>query len=228
MKRLIIIAEGLTELEFINRLLIPYLVKRGLNTHIQGIPVEMSGGGHGFNNIEHFKNTIRPLLSQTDTPIITSMIDHYGINSETKLPGYNECILEHDVEDRIALMESKLNDAVQSITQYRFFIPYIQRHEMETLLFADPENGFALEDDRIKLDIIALCAGFKSIEDINCTPQGAPSKRLEKIYRERNGKYVKGVDAVDLAELTGIHNILEKCPRFKAWVEKLIVSASAA
>lgn len=69
MKHLYIIVEGETELEFVNRLLIPFFVENGLNTHIQGVPIDRRGGGHGFKSIEHFKNTIRPLLLNINQPI---------------------------------------------------------------------------------------------------------------------------------------------------------------
>lgn len=224
MKRLIFIVEGETELEFVNRLLIPYLTVSGLTTSMYGIIITMSGGGHGYNNIEHFINTIRPVLSMSDEPIITTLIDHYGINSEKKLPGYSECIQESNVEARIKKMEEKLNEAVQSIKPYRFFIPYIQRHEFETLLFADPEKGFDLEYELIKQDVISLRTSFDSVEEINCTPEGAPSKRLIAIYEQHNKAYEKVTDAVDVAELTTINKILEECPRFRKWVEALLIA----
>ena len=222
MKRLILIVEGETELEFVNLLLIPYLSKQGINASIQAIMITMSGGGHGFNNIEHFGNTIRPVLYNSDESIITTMIDHYGINSENKLPGYTECKLEQDIAVRLTKMESKLNDYVQSIKPYRHFIPYIQRHEMETLFFADPENGFGLENEKIKNEVLTLCTRFDSIEDINDTPEGAPSKRLADIYSNHQEKYEKTVDGIEIAELTTIEKMLEKCPRFRMWVERLI------
>ncbi len=222
MKHLYIIVEGETELEFVNRLLIPFFVENGLNTHIQGVPIDMRGGGHGFNSIEHFKNTIRPLLLNINQPIITTMIDHYGINSEKKLPNYANCIKNIDVEKRILCMEESLKQVVNEIKIYPDFIPNILRHEMETLLFADPANGFDLEAESIKRAVLSICRAFPNIEDINSTPQGAPSKRLEAIYRDNGKKYAKIVDGVDIAELTGIPNILEKCPRFRVWVEKII------
>lgn len=222
MKRLIFIVEGETELEFVNRLLIPYLTAHGLTTSIYGIIITMSGGGHGYNNIEHLKNTIRPVLSMSDQPIITTLIDHYGINSEKKLTGYTECIQESGVEARLKKMEEKLNEAVQSIKPYRFFIPYIQRHEFETLLFAAPEKGFDLEDEQIKQGVITLCSSFASVEDINCTPEGAPSKRLKTIYKRNSKVYEKVADAVDIAELATIEKILQECPRFRKWVKTLL------
>lgn len=222
MKALIFLVEGETEQEFVNRILAPYLVSRGLITEIRPIMIEISGGGHGYNNIQHLKNTIRPLLNRIDQPIITTLIDHYGINSDRKLPGYT-AITTANTEDRIKQMEGILLSEIHTIKAYRFFIPYIQRHEFETLLFASPEEGFVYEVDKIKENVVKLCSQFDSIEDINCTPEGAPSKRIGRIYKEQNKKYNKVSDAVDIIELTGIEIILEKCPSFKNWVEKLIV-----
>lgn len=92
-----------------------------------------------------------------------------------------------------------MNSIVQEIKPYRYFVPYIQQHEIETLLFANPKAGFELaEDKRIMNDVIHLCVQYESIEDINCTPEGAPSKRLEKIYKEYNQRYDKVTDAVDI------------------------------
>jgi hypothetical protein len=222
MRQLYIVAEGETELAFINRLLIPYLIDKGLNTHIQGLMITMKGGGHGFNNIEHFKKTIKPLLFNQEMPVITTMIDHYGINSEKKLPNYTNCIQETDVEKRISCMEQSLQQVVQTIApNYRYFIPHILRHEMETLLFANPSEGFDLESEEIKDAVLQVCNEFENIEDINSTPEGAPSKRLIKIYEDNGKRYAKITDGIDIAELTGLYVILDKCPRFKAWVEKI-------
>lgn len=224
MKKLVFIVEGDSENEFVNRLIRPYLVSKGIpDYHIESIMITMSGGGHGFNNIEHLKNTIKPVLFRSDQPVITSFVDHYRLNSEKKLPGYEECAKETDVERKLTRMEEKLQEAIQSICAYRFFIPYIQRHEFETLLFADPVQGFDLEDEKIKQEVIELCNAFPSIEDINSTPEGAPSVRLQNIYEKHNKRYNKGADAVDIAELTTMDKILEKCPRFKSWIDKLIL-----
>jgi hypothetical protein len=222
MKHLYIVVEGETELEFIRRLLIPYLESKGLTTNIQGLIVTMKGGGHGFNNIEHFKKTIQPLLSYKNEPVITTMIDHYGINSDKKLPNYSNCIKEIDIEKRISCMEQSLWVTVQSIKKYPYFIPNILRHEMETLLFAAPEKGFYLEKDEIKNEVLEICACIPNIEDINCTPEGAPSKRLIKIYSKHNQRYNKVAIGVDIAELTGIDEIIKRSPRFKSWIDKLI------
>lgn len=222
MRDLYFIVEGETELEFVNNILIPYLYSKGAQCHIQGYPITMSGGGHGFNNIEHFRNTIYPVMRYNGEPIITTLIDYFRLNSETKIPGYTHCLTLQLTDDKISYLQGRLNDAVQSLGTYRFFIPYIQKHEMETLLFAHPEEGFSLESDKIKNAVIAVANQYPNIEDINGTVEGSPSNRLTTIYKADNKKYDKVIDGIDIAELTGIDTILKKCPRFKTWIDSLL------
>lgn len=222
MKDLYFIVEGETELEFINKIVIPYLYKNGAQCNVQAFMITMSGGGHGFNNIQHFINTITPVLHYVNQPIITTLVDYFRLNSETKLPGYSGISDLNSVDDKVSYLESKLNDVVQSIGPYQYFIPYIQKHEMESLFFADPEAGFSLEIDAIRQAVLQVCQQYNNVEDINGTEFGAPSKRLETFYRENGKRYVKVIDGIDIAELTGIDKILEKCPRFRVWMEKII------
>ncbi len=223
MKHLYIIVEGQTELEFVKRLLIPYLmVNRGLKTNIQCLQIDMKGGGHGFNDINHFVNTITPLLYYKEEPFITTMIDYYGINSAKKLPDFEKCNNKTDVVSRILCLEECLNNVVQNIKPYDYFIPNLTLHETETFLFSDPIKGFALENEQIKKEVLNIVLQYPNIEDINNTPEGAPSKRLENIFKKHGKNYNKGIDAIDIAELTGLDKILEKCPKFNNWVEKII------
>lgn len=224
MKDLYFIVEGETELEFINKIVIPYLYANGAQCHIQGYPITMSGGGHGFNNIQHFINTIKPVLYYVNQPLITTLVDYFRLNSETKLPGYGGIIAFNSTDDKVSYLESKLNDIVQSIMPYQYFIPYIQKHEIETLLFSDPEAGFSLEADSIKEAVLQVCQQYLNVEDINGTEHGAPSKRLEAFYKANGKRYVKVIDGIDIAELTGIDKIMEKCPRFRNWIETLLFS----
>lgn len=222
MKHLYIIVEGPTELEFINRILIPYFNSKGITSHIQGIPIWISGGGHGFNNIKHFENTIKPVLNYNNEPFITTLIDYFKLNSETKLPGFLESLNMSSTDKKLEYLENKLNDVVQKIKLYNYFIPYIQKHEMETLMFANPEDGFSLENDKIKKAIIEVCKQYPNVEDINGSELGAPSKRLEAIYKSNNKIYDKIIDGIDIIEFSGIENVIEKCPRFKNWIKNIM------
>lgn len=125
-------------------------------------------------------------------------------------------------DKKLECLENKLNDVVQKTKPYNYFIPYIQKHEMETLMFANPEEGFSLENDKIKKAIIEVCKQYPNIEDINGSEIGAPSKRLEAIYKANNKIYDKIIDGIDIVEFSGIENIIEKCHRFKNWIESLV------
>jgi Domain of unknown function (DUF4276) len=220
MKDLYIVVEGETELAFVNNILLEYFYANGIESNIQPLMIKKEGENGGFLNIEHFKRTIRGLISKE--PIITTMIDHYGINSEKKIPKYNICRQEQDIEKRITCMEESLSEAVQSVApNYRFFVPNIIRHEMETLLFASAE-AFEIVSETIKQGVAEICSHYPNIEDINHTPEGAPSKRLIQIYEDNGEKYRKITDGILIAELIGIETMLAKAPRFKAWVEKII------
>ncbi len=228
MRDLFIIVEGKTELEFVNRILIPYLyIEKKFTCLIKPIQIIVKGNGHGFNNIEHFKNTIKPILHINNESVITTMIDYYGINSDTKIPDYSLCLSLVSVQEKINCLEDKLFDIVQNIKPYRYFIPNLILNEFETFLFANPQTGFSLEDDSIVNDIVQLTDNYKSIEDINNTPEGAPSKRIEAIFAKHGKKYQKGLNAVNYAELTGIEEILSKCPHFSNWLKKIELMISA-
>ncbi len=222
MKHLYIIVEGETELAFVNQLLIPYFAQNELHTHIQGVMITIKGGGHGFNNIEHLIREIKPFLFYQNEPIITTMIDFYGINSEKKMPNYKQYMQIADKDKRIEAMEKEIQSQVQKIKSYSYFIPNLVKHEMETLFFANPDS-FGIEDNQnIKNDIVQICEAYPNIEDINDTPQNAPSKRLMVIYEKYGENYQKITNGMMIAQLTGIDDMLYKSPKFKKWVDGLI------
>ncbi len=224
MRNLYFIVEGETEEEFVKRLLMPYLYGRGLACHIQAILIYMSGGGHGHNNTEHFLNTIEPVLYEKGEPVITSLLDFFRF--PCKQPAFVACAAQPTAVGQVACLQAALFAAVQQIRPYPFFIPYIQLHEFEALLFAD-DVGHELHDPGIRAAVAAVIADFPSPEEINSRPEYAPSKRLETIYNAHNQRYRKVADAVDVVELIGMDRLLDRCPQFKAWVERLIVAVQS-
>lgn len=229
MKELYFIVEGQTEVQFVHDLLIPHLAAQGAVGHMQAIPIRISGGGHGFNNIEHFKNTIRPVLSYRNEPWVSTLIDLYGINSGTRLPGYGECAALADAGARAACMEEKLAEAVRQVRPgYRFFIPNILLHELETLLFADPDAGFALEEAGIQAQVKAIHKQVGGrIEEINNSPETAPSRRLQQIYASERSRYEKLSDGMRIAALTGIAAMKDKSPRFSRWLDRFLAALAS-
>lgn len=225
MKQIYVLVEGHSEREFVTRIMGPYFGQEGIL--IRPIPMRKSGGGFGISNLEHFKNHIKPLLHNKDVPAVTTFIDLFRFPVQSSEHAEEEMLKKHsenpDIEMRIKGFEDVLQGAVQKIKPYDHFIPYIQKHEFEALLFSDA-SAF-IEHAGIQKDIERVLKAIPNPEDINTTETGHPAKRLESIYAAHKKKYSKGADAVNLAEMAGIKIILEKCPRFRAWIELLIATA---
>ncbi|MEG2243767.1 MAG: DUF4276 family protein, partial [Muribaculaceae bacterium] len=98
------------------------------------------------------------------------------------------------------------------------FIPYIQLHEFEALLFSN-NNGFEyFYDEIISSQTNKIINQYRNPEDINTTPNGAPSKRILAIKKD----YDKVIEGNLIAMEVGINSILKECPRFKSWIDNLI------
>ncbi|MDE6578210.1 MAG: DUF4276 family protein, partial [Muribaculaceae bacterium] len=95
------------------------------------------------------------------------------------------------------------------------FIPYMQIHEFESLLFSDIsifKDNF--EDKAMEFSILEdAVREFENPEEINSRPTLAPSKRLI----EAIPGYQKVNDGAYIADEIGLKKILDKCPLFSQW-----------
>ena len=91
-------------------------------------------------------------------------------------------------------------------------------HEFEALLFSSNDGFNEYFSDKEILETMQIIKQFQNPEDINSSPDKAPSKRLLTIKDD----YDKVNDGNLIALAVGIHKMLEKCPRFKLWIDKLI------
>ncbi len=101
------------------------------------------------------------------------------------------------------------------------FIPYIQLHEFETLLFADPRK-FEIEYFDRPEGITQLCgiaAEFGNPELINQGRNTAPSKRIIKVYSDYEGN--KPAIGSMVAHEIGVETLKRACSHFRGWIEKL-------
>jgi hypothetical protein len=96
----------------------------------------------------------------------------------------------------------------------------VQLHEFETLLLVDPDRllemypDAALNVKRLKANI-----GNTNPEEINESPQTAPSKRIIRFLPDYEGQKAQVGPLV--AEDIGITQLRKKCPHFDAWISKL-------
>jgi hypothetical protein len=98
------------------------------------------------------------------------------------------------------------------------FIPYVVMHEFEGLLFSDPArfaNGIGKPALASQLQVIR--DGFFTPEEINDSPETAPSKRVKQLY----ASYQKPLMGILAAEEIGLAAIRSECPLFDNWVKQL-------
>ena len=100
----------------------------------------------------------------------------------------------------------------------RRFIPYVQMHEFEGLLFSDPgQLAFALRRQDLTQELWAIRHEFPTPEHINDSSVTAPSKRIQSLI-PRYRKVQAGERAVRAMTLDTIR---QECPLFNAWLAKL-------
>ncbi len=214
MKRLYIIVEGQTEEEFVNTILSPYFIKNNVYD-IRPIKIQTSKGHKGgFVNYKHLKNDVNKLLkSQTDI-IVTTLIDFFRLPEST--PNYHVSMRLNNSIQKVESLERAIFEDVSSSS----FLPYIQLHEFEALLFSSiiGYNSFWNTKTKIISKIQDILSKYPNPEDINDNPITAPSKRLSSIIQG----YDKIVYGNLIAQEIGIEKIIEKCPRFRNWINALV------
>jgi len=131
MKRVVIICEGETEREFCKTLLATYFAKR--NIHIQAPLIKRSMGGIVKWGI--LKKEIETYLREKDV-FVTMLIDYYGLYSKYHFPGWDESLKIMDKNYRMDFLEDAMQNDIKESVRHRF-IPYLQLHEFEGLLFND-------------------------------------------------------------------------------------------
>lgn len=210
-KRLYIVVEGQTEEEFVKDLIAPYFQDHGIYVYPMIIHTSKGHKG-GFVNYEHLKNDINRLLkSQGEDVVVTMFVDFFHcpelpkVESWRNIPNHNERVVE---------MENSIG---KDINDWRFY-PYIQLHEFEAVLFSSDKGFLKYFDEEDALQLQGIVNAYDNPEDINSSPEGAPSKRILRIVPE----YDKVMYGNILAMEIGIIPILKKCPRFRAWINSLI------
>ena len=213
MKRLIIVCEGQTEQSFCQNVLSPYFLSKGIV--VEAPTIKHSHGG--IVPWETLKHQLVEHLHEGDA-VVTMLIDFYRIKDSYQFPGWEEAKTIKDSQDKMnGLFQDMLNDMPEELMNR--FVPYIQLHEFEGLLFSDisafRNNFMPAECD---FDAIQLAIDeFENPEDINNKPETAPSSRLMSAV----AGYDKVLYGTILAEETGLGTIRSKCPLFNSWIERI-------
>ena len=215
MNRIIIICEGQTEQEFCNTLLQPHFSAYGIT--LQAPLIKKTMGGIANWNV--LKREIETYLRREKDVLVTTLIDYYGIKDSHGFPLWAEKQAIADKNQRLDELEAAMQaDVDENLRPH--FVPYLQLHEFEGLLFSDKqafyttfnEGELAREDE-----LEQTFADFNNPEMINDGVETSPSHRLERII----SGYEKVVYGCCLAEAIGLDKMRQKSPRFDNWLKRL-------
>ena len=132
MKRIIIICEGQTEQSFCNDVLAPHFNR--LEIYLETPTIKKNGGG--IVPWQALKHQIEKHLAQDRSAKVTTFIDYYGLYANLEYPRWDEAKIKTDKVERMDILEKGMKENIAPNYQSQF-IPYIQLHEFESLLFCD-------------------------------------------------------------------------------------------
>ncbi len=221
MRRLLVHVEGQTEESFVDGPLRLHLVNgfgyANVSARLLGNARQRLKRG-GIKPWDSVRKEIARHLQSDRGALATTMVDYYGLPStwlgrlESKHAPFREkaAIVERALREDIA---SALGGGAPDR-----FIPFVVMHEYEGLLFSDPP-GFAQAVGRPDLagDFQAIRGRFATPEEINDSPETAPSKRVERLIPH----YQKPLAGVQAAVAIGLDAIRRECPHFDGWVRRL-------
>ena len=215
MIRLNLTAEGFSEERFARDILAPHLVHFNVALDVRKIltnrKLRKRGGIVSF---QRFHNDITQWIKEQPGAYHTTFIDLYGL--ETDFPNFRETI-GREPYDRVSQIETGIAERIN----HRTFIPFVQLHEYEALLFSNPD---------IMLEWLSLYKSINSTafhaikqaadgnpELINEGPKTAPSKRIISIC----DNYDKVDDGILLLKEIGLDTIRAECKHFNQWISRL-------
>ena len=223
MKLVYVVTEGQTETNFVKRVLCPYFCTFDKNL----IPITVATSSDqrknkmysgGMSRFEKAHTTIARCLALTKKQdiFVTTMFDFYRLPKDT--PGMSSIEKLNSPYDKVAAIENAMQE-YERINR-PVYIPYVQLHEFEALLFADLK---ALAEVRFdvpaqQMQILENCLlKIKNPELINNGEETAPSKRIMECIPHYN----KVTDGVSALELVGVEKLRESCTHFSSWIGKI-------
>jgi len=209
-----LVVEGQTEQTFVRDVLAPQMGSKGIYLHARLIGKPGQKGGD--IRFERAQADIGHFLMQRTNTYVTTMFDYYRL--EASWPG-NVKSSGTAIEKAARVEEATSAKIKELFPKYDVdgrFIPYIEMHEFEALLFSDESilaNKLNVNASKIK-EILDECGEPEEIDD---EPDTAPSKRLIRI----DNSYRKVAMGKTIAEAIGIQTIRQKCPHFNDWISKI-------
>ena len=220
MIRLHFAVEGQTEEQFVNALLVEHLVQHGVFcdarcvlTSRQGYR-QFKGGVSKYNQIRRDVRLWTMEDSKQDARF-TTMFDLYRLPAD--FPGLADSAAMQDAYHKIELLERRFAEDIDDMR----FVPHLQLHEFEALLFSDIrclQSEFPAAAKQVAR-LQDSTASFESPELIDDGPDTAPSKRIIAEIPAYQGLKVSAGPRV--AASIGLTILRSRCTHFNGWLTRL-------
>lgn len=224
--RLHFIVEGQTEESFIKRVMVPHLAARSVWGTVRCVMTSRRRG------IVHRGGLSRYALAKKDIELwmkedrgldaaFTTMFDLYALPED--FPEHEKSRKIADPFQRVKALEKAF---LEDMNDPRF-IPYIQIHEFEALIFADPRKLDWEFPNRGKAisNLERVASEFQSPELIDDGAETAPSKRIIRELPDYRGMKVSAGSLT--VEKIGLESLRSKCEHFGEWVGNLEILAGS-
>ena len=222
MKRLLVHVEGQTEEQFVNDVLVNHLTAynySNVSARLLGNARKRSCRG-GIRSWESTKNEILNHMREDRSLIVTTMVDYYALPQEGNSAWPQRALANTlNLDEKPKVIETAMYRDIhaelgESLNPKRF-IPFVVMHEFEALLFSDCKvfsDSIGVQSAYSQLQLIR--DQFGSPEEINDSPQTAPSKRIISIIPN----YEKPIYGAIGVLGTGIGPIRSVCKHFNDWL----------
>ena len=217
MTRIVVVAicEGETERTFIKEVIQPCYQDAEWRTVLPGKTFgNPRGGDVRWGRV---KPDLVRMIKQSQSAIVTTLFDFYGLNPDFPSRKNPRKGTPHQIASAIEEgMAEEVQEAMGGKWDSRRFIPYIQMHEFEALLFSDPAGlarGLFRADLETSFQII-LDQFEGNPERINDSPHTAPGKRIEQLFSSYSKPLYGNIAALEI----GLGLMRDRCAHFADWL----------
>ncbi len=221
MSEVVAVVEGETEQTFVRDQLAAHLGSLGI-----AIWAVLPGRDRRRGGVKKWEVAKRDIVyTLRERRFCTTMFDYYAMPTDwpgrvdsSRLP-WNERAdhVERQLHEQIS---KEMGDSFDP----RFFIPYVQLHEFEALVFSDVEKLASVVAPLRDRDIAGLAAQFKKVveeagfpEAINDSSETCPSRRITSVEQA----YKKRLHGPIVTNRIGLETIRRECRHFDSWVKRL-------
>jgi Domain of unknown function (DUF4276) len=220
MTRVCIVCEGPTESKFVDQVMTEPLATLGV--YLEPLQIETSNGNKGGAlNYDRVKPFLCNTLRQRSAPFVTTFFDLYRLDK--RFPGLSLGHQKNELSQKLnTICDALHQDVIQtSGCAPNRFIPYIQAHEFEALLFSDIQvlTSMELSWGRAYEVLQQARQSVISPEHINHGEATKPKARLTAALHQP--QFANTGNGILAAKHMGLAKIESQCHHFAAWLRQL-------